>query len=125
MPGLIFTYVWAFNLPEEATTVEDYAAPFRERGGRVLFAELEANLEERLRRNETEFRLTEKPSKRDVEVSKRRLLEHEAQYQFSSAGEFDDRSDWLRIDNTALVPGEVADLIIEHFGLRRPDESRG
>jgi hypothetical protein len=32
LPGLAFTYVWAFNLPEDQKTVEEYARPFRERG---------------------------------------------------------------------------------------------
>src|SRR5687767_3142913 len=28
LPGLIFTYVWAFDDPSEAATVEEYASPF-------------------------------------------------------------------------------------------------
>jgi hypothetical protein len=122
LPGLIFTWVWAFDLPSDAAAVERYAAPFRERGSRVLFVELEASLEERLRRNETEFRLSEKASKRDVESSKRRLLEHEERPRFSSEGEFDGRKDWLRVDTNRLKPEEVADLVIQHFGL---DRSKG
>jgi hypothetical protein len=121
LPGLIFTWVWAFDLPSDAAAVERYAAPFRERRSRVLFVELEASLEERLRRNETEFRLSEKASKRDVAGSKRRLLEHEATHRFSSEGEFDGREDWLRLDTNPLGPGEVADLVIQHFGLDRPE----
>jgi len=72
--GLIFTWVWAFDLPSDAEAVERYSAPFRDRESRVLFVELEASLEERLRRNETAFRLSEKASKRDV-ASSRRLAE--------------------------------------------------
>jgi hypothetical protein len=34
LPGLIFTYVWAFDQPADAAAVESYAAPFRARGGR-------------------------------------------------------------------------------------------
>jgi hypothetical protein len=119
LPGLIFTFVWAFNLPSEATAVKEYSAPFNERGGRVLFAELQASLDERLRRNETEFRLTQKPSKRDVERSRRRLLEHERNYRFRSDDEYDSEENWLRIDTTELQPLEVADIIIRHFALQR------
>jgi len=119
LPGLVFTYVWAFNVPGDQAVVDEYARPFRERGARVLFAELEASQAERLKRNESVSRLAEKPSKRDVEASRRRLLENDAQYRLNSGGKFDERPDYLRIDNTLLSPGEVAERVIEHFGLPR------
>lgn len=71
LPGLIFTFVWAFDLSSEAATVEQYAEPFRERGCCVLFAELQVALEERLRRNEPGLGLAEASSKREVELSRR------------------------------------------------------
>jgi hypothetical protein len=117
LPGLIFTYVWAFDQPGDHAAVARLAQVFASRGGRVVYVELEATQEERLRRNETEFRLAEKPSKRDVAVSRQRLLEHDSVYRFSSGGEFDGRADWLRIDNTALSAAEVAERIIGHFSL--------
>ena len=52
LPGLVFTFVWAFNLPEDQAFVDQCAMPFRERGARVLFLELEATQAERLKRNE-------------------------------------------------------------------------
>ncbi|MBW3571154.1 MAG: AAA family ATPase [Gemmatimonadetes bacterium] len=119
LPGLIFTYVWAFDRPSDHTSVGELAAIFTSRGGRVVYVELEATQEERLRRNETEFRLAEKPSKRDVAASRQRLLEHDAVYRMNSAGEFDGRADYLRIDNTALSPEDVAERIIAHFSLGR------
>lgn len=119
LPGMIFTYVWAFDVPADRQAVEGYAAPFRRRGGRVLFAELEADQQERLRRNEGESRLAEKPSKRDVEASRRRLLEHDATHRLNSAGEFDGRSDYLRLETTRTAPADAADQIIDHFGLAR------
>ncbi len=119
LPGLVFTYVWAFDLPEEQAFVDACAMPFRERGARVLFVELEASQAERLKRNECASRLAEKPSKRDVEASRRRLLEDDARYQLNSGGKFDERQDWLRIDNTVLTPGEVAERAIQRFALPR------
>jgi hypothetical protein len=119
LPGLIFTYVWAFDQPTDSASVERFAEIFRTRGGRVLFVELEATQAERLRRNETEFRLAEKPSKRDLEASRRRLLENDAQYRLNSASEFDGRDDYLRIDTTALSAAETAELIIDRFGMTR------
>ena len=119
LPGLIFTYVWAFDDRSDWAVVEEYASIFNATGGRVVFVELAATQAERLRRNETELRMTEKPSKRDVEQSRRRLLEADARYRMNSTGEFDGRADYLRIDNTDLSPGAVADQVIEVFDLPR------
>jgi ketosteroid isomerase-like protein len=119
LPGLVFTYVWAFDDPREAATVEAYAAYFLARGGRVVYVELEATQAERLRRNETEFRLAEKPSKRDLVASRHRLLEGDARHQLNSRGAFDHRTDWLRLDTTDLPAAAVAERIIAHFALPR------
>ena len=119
LPGLVLTYVWAFDVPGDQQSVDRYAMPFRERGARVLFAELEATQAERLKRNECPSRLAEKPSMRDLQASRRRLLEQDAQYQLNSSGKFDERPDYLRINNTLLTPGEVAERVIEHFDLPR------
>ncbi len=123
LPGLIFTYVCAFDDPGDQEELERYAAPFRERGGRVLLLELEASQEERLRRNEGAFRLSEKPSMRDLPAARRRLRETDAAYRLNSAGEYDGRDDYLRVDNTHRPPAEVAEHAIERFGLRRTDTS--
>lgn len=117
LPGLIFTYVWAFDLPGDAQAIEGYAAPFHQRGGTVRYLELEASQDERLRRNETEFRLAEKPSKRDVARSRQGLLDLDAGYRLHSTTEFDGRDDHLRVDNTHRSPAEVARIAIDHFGL--------
>lgn len=117
LPGLVFTYVWAFDHPPEEAAVAELAAIFSARGARVLYVELQATQEERLRRNETELRLSQKPSKRDVAFSRGLLLRHDAEYQLDSAGRFAGRADWLRIDNTALSPAEAAERIIAHFSL--------
>ena len=119
LPGLIFTYVWAFNDESDAAAVERYAAPFRARGGRVVFVELEATQAERLRRNETAFRMAEKPFKRDLAQSREQLLETDARYQLNSRGAFDGRPDYLRIDNTALAASSVAEQVVAHFALPR------
>jgi hypothetical protein len=117
LPGLIFTFVWAFDLPSEADAVQQYSAPFRERGARVLFAELQADLDERLRRNETEFRLAEKPSKRDLESSRRLLLAHERTYRSRSDGDHDANEHWLRLDTTHVLPRDAAKIIAQRFAL--------
>ncbi|GGN64462.1 hypothetical protein GCM10010112_24710 [Actinoplanes lobatus] len=117
LPGLIFTYVWAFDEPADEQAITRYAEPFRSRGGRVLHLELEAAQQERLRRNEGASRLAEKPSKRDRDASRRNLLALDERYDLNSGGRFDDRPDYLRIDNTHLEPAEVAETAITHFRL--------
>lgn len=119
LPGLIFTYVWAFDHASDDAMVEEYASIFRRHGGRVVYVELEATQAERLRRNETEFRLAEKPFKRDLEQSRRQLLELDAKYQLNSNGRFDGRPDYLRLDNTELSPDAVAEQVIAVFDLPR------
>lgn len=119
LPGLIFTYVWAFDHVSDDAAVAEVAAIFSARGGRVVYVELACALDERLRRNETEFRLVEKPFKRDLAQSRQQLLEAETKYQLNSRGKYDGRADYLRLDNTTLTADEVAGRIIEHFGLPR------
>jgi len=117
LPGIIFTYVWAFDHASDDATVDEYTKIFRDRGGRVVYVELETNQEERLRRNETEFRLAEKPLKRDLEASRRQLIELDARYQLNSRGRFTGKSDYLHIDNSQLSAADVAEMIVRTFGL--------
>lgn len=119
LPGIIFTFVWAFNLAADDAVVEEYSEIFRARGGRVVYVELEATQDERLRRNETEFRLAAKPFKRDVAASRQQLLELDDKYQLNSRGRLAGRPDYLHVDNTQLSAAQVAERIIETFGLTR------
>lgn len=119
LPGLIFTYVWALDDPRDTTFVDRLASIFRERARAAYYVELAASQEERLRRNASTFRLAEKPTKRDLEASRRHLLDADLRYRLNSAGEFEGRSDYLRIENDEVEPAAAAERIIEAFGLPR------
>ena len=119
LPGLIFTYVWAFDVPGDEREVESYVSIFRERGGRVSFVELQAPQSVRLERNVTPLRLQHKAPKRDLELSRRNLIEMDTKYELDSGDRFAGREDWLKIDNTSLSPAEVAETIITRFELPR------
>lgn len=119
LTGLIFTYVWALDEPGDKRFIDDLADIFERKEGSAHFVELEAELQERLRRNETELRLAEKPSKRDLERSRRNLLRDEETYRMNTADDFFYPDRHLKIDNTALLPEEVAGLIVERFSLPR------
>jgi hypothetical protein len=36
LPGLVFTFVWAFNAPEDQALLDEYAKPFRARAARAI-----------------------------------------------------------------------------------------
>lgn len=116
LKGLIFTYVWALNLEAEREYIENCCDIFREQGADIYFVELEADFEERLKRNETEFRLAEKRSKRNIESSKANLLKTEENYQLNTKGEFFYEENYLKINNTNLSAEETARKIVEKFG---------
>lgn len=116
-PGLIFTYVWALDEPGDRRFVDGLVARFEAKNARVHFVELFASLEERLRRNRTELRLAEKPSKRDVEASERRILENEQRYRLNTDGDFVYPERHLRIDSTHREASDVADEIVARRGL--------
>jgi len=117
LPGLIFTYVWALEDPGDRSHVDRLCEIFPARGARIHFAELSATLDARLLRNETELRLAEKRPKRDLERSKRHLLDAEEKHRLNSDGDFFYPDRHLRIDNTHLAPDEAARRIAEHFGI--------
>ena len=115
--GMIFTYMWAFDIPSDWAYVNHVADIFKEEGAQIYYVELIASQEVRLQRNETENRLQHKPSKRDLESSRVRLLQANERYRcVSDPGEIPFES-YLRIDNTDLSPEEVATMIQERFGL--------
>lgn len=113
----IFTYVCAFEMPQERSYLSGVADLFTANGGNFYFAELSASLEARLERNETHHRMERKASKRDIAWSKSNLLRDIERHRLNS----NDGEIWfqnhIKIDNTSLRPDEVADMIIEKFGL--------
>ena len=117
LPGLVFTFVRDFDNPDDTRLLDGYARPFRERGGRVLHAELAADVAVRLVRNEGASRLAEKASMRDVAASRQRLLDLDRGHRLNSRGEYDGRADYLRLDSTDAEAAEVAGRIVGHFGL--------
>ena len=120
--GLIFTFIWAFDVPYDTDYVRRLTKLYQDAGARVDYVELIAPQEVRLVRNRTENRLKEKASKRDVALSERRMLDAEGKYRcVSEPGEIVELLScppqrYLRIDNTDLCPEEVAERIIRHFG---------
>jgi hypothetical protein len=115
--GMIFTYVWAFDIKEDWEYVEKVCQLFESEGGSVYFVELEADLEERLVRNRSAYRLEQKASKRNIERSENDLLKSMDQYRLNSYEGEIQRANYIRINNTNLTAAEVASVVKLHFKL--------
>ena len=115
--GLIFTFVWAFDLQTDWDYVEQISHIFKSNGADLYYVELEADLEERLIRNKTPNRLQEKPSKRNVERSEIDLLKTMDKHRLNSEPGEITFPNYLRINNTNLSATEVAIMIKQRFSL--------
>lgn len=109
---LIFTFVCAFDMPEDVDYLKNLERQFTQSGGGFYFVELFAAIETRLSRNETPHRMERKPSKRNVEWSRRDLLKTAERYRLNTDEGETLFAHHLKIDNTDLSPDAVADRII-------------
>lgn len=115
--GMIFTYMWAFDMPSDWEYVARVTEIFRKQNAEIYYVELIAPQEIRLQRNETPNRLQHKASKRDLEASRARVLRDDAAYRcVSNPGEIPFEN-YLRIDNSDIEPHVVATMIRERFNL--------
>ena len=114
--GMIFTFMWAFDMPSDREYLLDVAKLFEDKGGEVYCVELVASQEIRLQRNRTENRLNNKASKRDLEFSTNLILNEDQNHRLVSREGEIPFANYLRIDNSQLSPEEAAELIKEHFG---------
>ncbi|WP_339166189.1 AAA family ATPase [Paenibacillus sp. FSL R5-0341] len=117
LPGLIFTFVWAFDLKQDGEYIRQISELFASHGGQVCYVELEADASERLERNKSPHRLLHKPTKRDIAWSERDLLDTMKKYRLNSEPGEITHEHYIRIDNTHKSPDEVAQLIKERFNL--------
>ena len=106
--GMIFTYMMDFDAPSEWEYLDHLKEIFKPYGTEFYYVELIAP---------QEIRLKNKASKRDTEMSNKRLIEADKAYRcVSYEGEvtFDN---YLRIENSDKEPAEVAKLIKDTFDL--------
>jgi len=117
MYGLIFTYVWAFDLQSDWDYVDKICKIFEDKGIEVYFVELEANLEKRIERNKTPHRLEHKPTKRDTAFSEKELVRTMDEHRLNSLEGEIKQENYIRINNTKLTAHEVAEIIKYRFSL--------
>ena len=119
---LLFTFVCAFEIPQEREYLTKLANLFESNGGQFYFVELSADLETRLMRNETPHRIERKASKKDIEWSRANLLRDTERHRLNSAPDEVWFEHHLKINNTNLQPDEVANIIISTFNLTANDK---
>lgn len=115
--GIIFTVVMAFEKESEWEVITQWIETFTQANGNVYFVELEADLNERLKRNVEEDRLTAKPSKRDIDFSKNELLDSATKHRLNSKpmeveAKLPDVK-YKRITNTTLSATDTAERVFE------------
>ena len=115
--GIIFTTTWDFDDEEEWDRIYKYIQIFKDNNAQIYIIELEADLEERLKRNKTENRLKNKELKRNLEWSEKDLLKSVKKYRFNSKENEIKEKNYLRIDNTNISPDIVAKMIKNKFKL--------
>ncbi len=112
---MIFTFVTAFDSPEDIGYLNNLRNMFEATGGQFYFVELEADVKTRLERNITPHRLASKFTKNDVERSQIDLLDTMKKYRLNSNDGETICPNHIKINNTNLEPEEVADQVITHF----------
>ena len=117
LPGMIFTFMWDFDRPEDWDYVEHIKSFFEPFDAEICYVELIASQEVRLARNATENRLKNKPSKRNLELSNQRLINDDLNHRcVSKPGEIP-FPNYLRINNEHISAAEAARMIRDHFSL--------
>ncbi|MDE6030974.1 MAG: AAA family ATPase [Oscillospiraceae bacterium] len=115
--GMIFTYMWAFDMQSDWDYIEYVKDIFRPYNTEFYYVELVAPRDVRLQRNVTENRLKNKASKRDVETSNQRLIRDDSNHRLESYDGEIKFENYIKIDNSELAPDVVAKMIKDKFSL--------
>ncbi len=115
--GLIYTFMWGFDLQSDWDHVEVITSTFKSKGAEVYYIELVASQEIRLQRNSTENRLKNKASKRDIDTSNQRLINDDNRHRIVSYDGEITFENYIKIDNSSLSAEDTALMIKKHFDL--------
>lgn len=113
--GLVFTYMWAFDMPSDWEYIESVKQLFDLRDEDIYYVELIAPQNVRLERNATENRLKHKASKRDIDASNQRLVRDDVNYRCESLPGEIPFPNYLRLENANLSAEDAAKQIKERF----------
>ena len=113
--GLVFTFMWAFDMPSDWEYLERVKQIFNLPEEDIYYVELIAPQEVRLQRNCTENRLKNKASKRDIEASNARLIRDDQNYRCESLPGEITFPNYLRLETADLPAADTAAKIKEYF----------
>lgn len=120
--GMIFTCMWALDKKEDWEYINKLEKMFKDKGAEVYYVELEADYSTRIKRNTTENRLLNKPSKRNIEKSEMLFKNIESRHRLNSYPSEIQKEYYIRVNNTSIEPIDVAKVIKEEFKLQGKDE---
>lgn len=115
--GIIFTYLWAFDMQSDWDYITHLTELYESQGAEIYCVELVASREIRLKRNETENRLRNKASKRDLEFSRKTFYDIDRKHRAESFEGEIPFENYIKIDNSDLEPDEVAQIVKRRFKL--------
>lgn len=115
--GIIFTYLWAFDMQSDWDYIAHLTELYESQGAEIYCVELVASREIRLKRNETENRLRNKASKRDLEFSRKTFYDIDRKHRAESFEGEIPFENYIKIDNSDLEPDEVAQIVKRRFKL--------
>jgi len=121
IPGIVFTFVWGIDIPEDSAMMERVKSLFSSAGGQVYFVELLASFEARIAREGTPFRVRHKPNQDDLEAARARQIEFAARYKMNTDGRLPIDSPHITIDTEAFTPEAAALAIQRQLGLATSD----
>lgn len=113
--GMVFTFMWAFDMPSDWEYIERVRRTFDIPDTDVYYVELIAPQDVRLARNSTENRLKNKASKRDIVASNQRLIRDDQTYRCESLPGEIPFPNYLRLENAQISAEETAQIIKAHF----------
>jgi hypothetical protein len=117
LAGLIFTFVWELDSKNDCDFIDTVVKIFERENAIVSYVELEADVEERLKRNKSPNRLKWKPSKYNFEASELELLVTDEKHVLNSNNNEFKNMNHLKINNTNFDAVKVANIIKERFNL--------
>jgi hypothetical protein len=113
--GLIFTFMWAFDMQSDWDYLEHVKAIFGLPEKDIYYVELLVPQNVRLERNHSENRLQNKASKRDLQASDARLLRDDQNHRCESLPGEIPFPNYLRLDNSNITAAEAAEKIKAYF----------
>ena len=115
--GMIFTYMWGLDLPQDWAYIEHVEEIFRAQGAEVYYVELEADFDLRIERNKKrKTALPTSPLSATLQPPRQSSAKLKASTVSTPIREIQ-KEHYLRINNSALSPEEAAGRIKAAFAL--------